>query len=1400
VVNIKFVGHDNTNFGRSFLYSASGWLKASSEMAQRKSTLKKIGVLCLFLFLISPIPVMGQFLLPFLYMPLRQLFPDDFPESSKYRKVTSEHVRTGRGWSLEHTYSTNMQTIVGQALLVALNAPSPDHLANHDYYWSYTISFNEVNSSLSHSAVAHTRTPAQFQQDLLTFISQKFLFNIDNVALALGIPAVNLSSSYDPAHWEAVVHAVVQESSPAFSRLLELPSVNSLGELIGMQTQDLLNSNLSRFEELVFPFLPKKAVLGSNITSYLINSSGIIPGELYNDVTVTKILQRHQNLTLSSKQFGILYNLTTEQVKVIGRATFYQIFRMCGISTETILSITLPEVSWSVVGSLYITPPCPVLIAIKGKSIASFDSLVNAQNSTILEILTAVSNLTWRAVYQAVNVSLPDWEFLDSVTLPQLAQISGVPRETLLNGSISEVVELVLSIRETGSLNNKTDTHRVFIRSLLEEKFNLTLSEVANLTRMPEASFQDTSSPWLFRSFLNATVTYFGLNLSKIVASVQLSDEVLFNLPRQEWEKVIPVIVDSVVKSEAADLQMSTENLLQFLGLQSVKLSIAQLKQLIKNQILGTKQKKKAFETDPISKYLNQNSVSDADYLNLTVLSFVLAASGFSSDDLKLVYGYNSEEIFILGLMRISDLPLFCGLNTSAIKERTLYNVTVELAGTKETPANCRRTGFYIVARYKNMSQLQTDFSAFGNASVSFVRLVEMVTGLPWRQNVWAFGLKMEDWTVLYVLSEDSYKEVTTDLSLEPYLSRTLLQIFENSLQLQQGNSANLDAKIKQNRGPTLNTLYELFNTNEDELKQFGNKTKAQYDGLLPIRVFSLMIDSYLVGKYNVSVSTLEASLDLKPGDIYKLSPTEWPELIPFVKAEIIQSGQHQLGVSISNFANLLQETPVSLESLTLPQLESKWDSVISRVLKGKTAIESESLLHIITSIGITEDSLDDETVLDFIEDRINVTKSEMLLLYNFSSITFDVLGNYTFKGIPDFCGLSKSDLFNKRPYQIILSLMGHDNDMSCRKIALLAAATAITVNEVAAKFSLDVKDDISLLTMFENLFVLPWPKIAWAVNASLPDWPILGAVTLSNIATLTSQTTQNMKLQKSFREITMQLLGLSESSYAQKMNNYRSILLGNASDLFGVNSSTICNGCNVVDILWNSLTQLNLLVDFDPYMLPNELNVSNYEFNLTIPSKWSLMVQPIIRDAYLRAALTLGVDRDLLSVLLQRSTADIQDMNLKQYQAVLSQSIKPFIVAKTTLINSPLSNLVSSKGLNLSALLNESVFDVIGAILSVPMQNISFIFNWTAEQQAKLKNYTLDDMLYYRAIGLQSLGSERLFTLVEYILQESLPPRTTPTPTLPACKPGLIRVGNAKNCTGNPEFVISLRIFSFYF
>ncbi|XP_015773216.1 PREDICTED: uncharacterized protein LOC107351442 isoform X1 [Acropora digitifera] len=1323
-------------------------VQTSSKMTQSQ--------VFLLVLLFSPLLAVGQFVLPFLYMPLKSLFPESLGSDPKHFKVTSEHVRIRTPLSLQQTYeetTNNLQRTAG--FLIGDLDFSASNLTDLDYYWSYNISFNEADPSLSNVQFVRRKTAGYVQEQLLKIVSQKFSFQLNTVASVLSIQEADLWTSYNPAKWEILVHAMINESLTSFTKLLELPSVHSLADLVGTSSAELRKANLSRFEALVFPFIPKKAILDAKTTLFLINSLGVTPGRSYMDVAISDILEKHENITLTSGEFGILYNLTNEQSNAFVRATFSQIFHLCNVSSESIKNVTLPEVSHRVVGSVHSTPLCPLLISIKGKIITSFAAAINPNTTTLLEILTTVSNLTWREVRHAVDASLPDWEFLDSVTLLQLAKISGHSVESLLNNTVSEAVELVLIARRNGNLTSTLEAHRLSIRNLLVEKFDLPLIEVANLTKTQEASMLNYSSPLLFSRFLNATMTYFGLNLSEIMSSVQVSEAELFNLPRQEWMGVISAIFNPVLKAEASDLEMSTGDLLQLLGIATVEPSISKLKELINNQILLLKEKKRKFETNSI------DSVSDPDYLNTTVLSLAFSVSGYSSNEIKLIYGLSDDQIFILGYLKVGQLPLYCSPNTSDIKNRTAYSLLVKLVGNRAVSARCHSTRFFIAAREKNMSVLQTEYISFTNSNVPFLIPVENSSNLPWRLNAWAFDLKMEDWTVLYVVGEDSYK----DLSSGNYESKTLLQIFKESVQLQEDGSASLLSILNQKRGPTLNLLYGLFETNETELIQLSSKTKPEYDLLYPIEMFSLMIDHYLVGKFGVSVDSLANSLDVKPGDVKKFSPTEWPEMIPFIKAEIIRSGERQLNVSRHDFAKLLHETPESLQSLTLAQMKAKWDSVVTRLVKGKQDLAKKSLREVLTNIGMTPDTVNDEIVLTFIEQKIAVTKVELVILYNLSSIAINVLNNYTFVELPVFCSWTNEDPLQKKPLEIVFSLLGHNNDMSCRSVSKVAASSFLTVDEWAAKFGLQVNDTASLLLLFEDLFKLPWPKIAWAVNVSLADWPILGALNLTYAATLTSQSTQFMKRQKTFREITMQLLDLPVSSSALLLNEYRSNLVNYASHLFSVNSSKICVDCNILDILWNSVVELNSVIPFDPYTLPNALNVSRYEFNLTLPSKWPIVVQLIVCESYSKAASSLGMDRDQLSTLLQTKTTAVLDLNLTEYIDLFVQSIQPIIDAKFAFRNSPLADLVASKGLTLSSLHNDSVFDVIVRVLSVSAQDVSFIFNWTGQERIKLQIFTLKELVAsFRNITFENLGSYKLLELTDYVFLMHVTPSMSPT------------------------------------
>ena len=1345
----------------------------------------------MFITLVSPIS--GQFTLPTLYMPIKRFYPN-FGSEEKHNKVTPEHVRNLSGWSLEKTYSTTIKDIFIQlSFFDPLPFFHPDFnveaLVDLNYQWSYEIPFDDINSSF---VLQRTElTPADHQEELLKFTGEKFHFTVNNVASRLGIPAINLSHSYDPGDWETVVHAMIQESTHAFRKMLQLPSVDSLAQLVQVKTQDLLDVNLSTFQDLVFPFPPKKYILDTNTTSMIFKSSGVAE-DSFGDSTLTRALTNAE-INLSLQQFAILYNKSDEQAKTIDRTTLNQIYHTCDISVESILQMTLSEASGKVVGSVNQSPPCAVLINIKGKPISSFqsDSVVITEDMTVLEIVFAVSSLPWRTVHWALDAPLSQWEYLDAVTLPQLAEIAGDDVESLRNDSVSESARKIYSLRENITLDSKVQAYRLFIKGVLKEAFNLSLNEVAILNEVPEDSLQNSSSSVLFTSFVNATVIHFKLNLSEINTAVQMTEDQLFSLPRQEWNNTIAVIVGAAVKMEAAKLQVATQKLLQLLDVTSDELSITQLKELIRTNVQDLKQKKIKFENDPISWYLVNNSVSDADYLNSSVLTLLLSASGFNSEELKLVYDLNPDQIFILGWMRFSDLPRFCGLDTSATKNRTAHNITEELAGIKESRAVCANTRFYVEARHRNMSFLHSAFRIFANSSISFVNLVEMVTDLPWRQNIWAFGLKMEDWTVLYVLNQNTFEEVT-GITVDTFLSKTLLQIFESSIQLQNENNQALLEKVNQAREPTLNILYEVFNTDKEELIQFGGIyiTEGEYDKLPAINVVPYVFQ-YLEAKFNVSSTPLELALNLEPGNLEKLSPTEWTELIPFVKAEVIRSGKQQLGVTLTDFAMLLQETSDSLQTLTLAQIESKWDTVFARLLKGKLAMEKESILEIMNSIGIKMESMQDITVLEFIEDRINLTKSDLLLLFNFSSVGIEVLENYTFMELPLYCNLSNDDIFNELPHTITVSILGHNDDMSCIKIALVVAAATKSVDELVTKFNLEVKNNISTLTMFQTLFQLPWPKIAWAVNVSLTDWPVLGAISLDDIAALTSESVDSIRSAKSFREVTRELLALPGNLYASLLNDYHSEVLKGASSLFNVSASLICDGCNILNILWNSLMQLKTQIEFDPSRLPNELNVSPYEFNLTLPSQWSLLVIPIVSDAYSRAAGALDMDPDRLSTLLDVLAEVVRNMSLQVFQDLLEDSIRPLIDAKTSLMSSSLLDLVTAKGTNLTALLNESIFDVIDLLVSVSIENVTFIFNWTAQQQSKLKNYTVDDMLYYREVELQDLGNEDLLTLANFILTETLLPPTPSPPTMAPCKRGLTRISKDAECTGNPVFYV---------
>ena len=1363
-------------------------------MAPERHGVAKASTALLFFVILMPTPISGEdFILPILYMPLKKLLPGVMPNvPADFDKVTAEHVREHEKWSNEEVYAKTIRYIGKRAIIWISIDGGKLPGSNFDSKWFYKIPFLEVNSTYSNESNMEIITPSDIQEKMLHLLSRRFIFDLNNVASHLNVPVANLSESYDPANWEAVVHAMVEESILTFISRLELGSVESLAKLVRLTVHDLKNSTLGAYESLVPPLYPKKLVLDHNTTSTIAAAPGITPTSP-EDTVVTKLVTEATNFT--ADDFGVLYNFTDEQVKTLTRTNFFQISRMCNVTVPTLMNMTLPHLSWSIVGSKFVNPPCLILVTIKGKSISTLAG-IDFDTMSVLDMLTATTDLPWRKVFWAVNASMSDWELLASVTIQQLLKLSGKGNSSLLDDSLSDLVELIYTLNENGSLGQAISDHRNKVRSSLESMFNLTTGKVAGLIGISEGQLQNSSSSNMVNSFLNATVSYFNITWNDIYGPAKITLQELDNLPQSEWTKIIRYIIKAALKLEAIKLQMSEDILLKFLDITPENATIANIKWLIKTRIQVTLGKKDKFENQALQVHLSASSVSDEDYLNSSVLALLFNASGFNTNDFQLVYNVDPGQVFILQQLKFKDLALYCGFSGTSIKQRTPFNITAELVGIKTTLATCKTTGFYAGSKSKPLSSLQEQFPILKNTTVSFVRSVEEITGLSWRRNLWPFGVKMEDWTTLDSLSITKFGEVTSQ-SIPDVQKKTLQSIFDSALQLKAADNVKLRTVHQEYRTPTLNELFRIFKTAGSELITVLTITQSRIDASTLPEVAQLTL-TYYREKFNVSLVTLGNKVQVAEKDLHKMAPTEWHELVQPLKDEIIRSGRIQLGVSLQNFSDLLGHSSEEMAKLDLSQLKTLWNTIFIRLRKGKNFVEEKTISQLTTLLNLDQRSFWDMNVMAFMENLIGLKKAELVLLYSFNSDGLDVLTNYTFMDVSTTCGLTKAAINGTTPLALIKSLLGVDSPMGCRPVALAVAARTMTLQELSRKFNTSVNDSESFLLVVEKVIPLPWSKIAWALDISLSRWPSLGAVSLKDLADIRSDTPSNIKSQKSLRAIASDIVVLNGSKFDTLLSLYRLDIIQKVSQLFAVNSTEVCNSCSmdIVDIFDKMLKILSAKIDFLQSSLPPKMEMSGYEFKVLPPSVWWRAVPLIVADSYERASSSLGISKDRLSILFGSSFASILNMTLENFVPVMEGRIKPLIKVKVAMQSKSLTELADLKGVPVSGLEDKNIVEVITTLVSdVPLSNISFVFMWNAENISVLQNYTLGYAAKYKPGGFNSLKSMTLFDLVQFISGDvhGVPLPTTQTPsTRPSCREGYVLQEDNMTCIGKQEFLVS--------
>ena len=1283
-------------------------------------------------------------------------------------------------WTIEETYNKTLRYITVEFvsrhvshswfILPVVRLPS---------VWLYNVPTNEINSTflarMRDSSTFKSRqiSYSEVQKELLRVVSAKFRVDLNKVAANLQITATDLWTTYDAIRWEAVVHSIVKESVDAHIQLLQLASNESLAQLVRMTTSDLYNASLAEFENKTFSLFPKKTLL-KNKTSELISSFNLsVQPE---STTVASLASMVTSFTL--QDLGLLYQLNVKQVRTIDRTSFADISYMCeGYNVSGLLDKTPFSILWTIAGTKHEPSRCPILVKIKGTSITTLSQLtpVNVLEMSLLEILTVSSGMPWRKVFRVVSTTMSEWEIIDSVKVSKLASLSSTIESAILNDSISHAVEIIYTLKQNGSLNSTIDVYRIKLRSFLETLLNISTFAVATYTNTSEESLNKTTSSQLFTKFIQTTVAHFNIKIEDINNTLKLSPEELYNLPRHEWQQIVPPIVDAVVKFQAEKLKMSVENLYDFLGIAANSSTVEQVNVLIATKIKPLITSLNKFVNITIQTWLNDSSTQDAVYSEMTVLEAILNATGFSKEGLIFAYDLNKGQMNVLKTMKITKLMTYCKVSTALTKSLTPYNLTAFTVGIQTMKPSCAAVAFYVSSEEQTIGLSKGEISVLTNTTASLVELVDKATGLPWRMSASWLGVHLSDWTVLDGLTLLNIPSK----NLTQVESMTFQQLIFHSLH--QNSSGNLDSILEQFRQRTKTKMYDIFITNEDEISALFEVPPTQIITTSLTEIFKFVLDSFHK-KFGVSLLDVANSIRVNNNDLRYLAPTEWYEVLPSLRDQIVQSGQSKLKVDLKTLSSLLQET--NLTTKTLSKLEFLWDNYVTRFIKSKNDAEIKSIATILQEHGQTFATYSPiNTMMSFIKDNINVSAVEYSLLFGLDLKALSVLENYTLTEIPSACGMTQNHMLSKSPLNLTKAMIGYDDVITCRNIALVTALRSFTIETLTSNFSISINDTLSMLDVWRNEITVSWMKLLWGFNLSLAEWPFIAAFSLESYSSLVGLSVADIKSNMSYAQIATSIRTRNVNSY---LNIYRQDLLNKTFEMFTVSSIEICGGMTnpcttkVIDIFNKTLTTLRSKLKFDLLSLASNLGVTPYELKVLIPFQWHETVPYIVSESYQNVSSLLNLTQDRLSVLLDSSTNLILNMSLNEFVPIMTNKVDPLVTTKNEMESMTLKQLAKTRGVDVDLLQNKTGIEIIHALFNTSLSNISFIFEWSSEFIAALHNYTVFEAS--RKINNKDLSDDRSVAKL-LLLMATVVPHYKPPPL--TCNSGFVLNKETSKCIG---------------
>jgi hypothetical protein len=518
----------------------------------------------------------------------------------------------------------------------------------------------------------------------------------------------------------------------------------------------------------------------------------------------------------------------------------------------------------------------------------------------------------------------------------------------------------------------------------------------------------------------------FCFNMTVLEQTLNLSSLRVIN---NQWPLFSSPIVTAAIKCRADRLGVTVSELAELLDTTSDILhsyTMTQIDDIFFPAFDNLLARKNLFETQAFSVAISGSTT----WQSQTMAFYANQISQFSVRDLEILYKWASPQLFAIENIALSSYFTFCNSLSTAV---SAFSLSQAMFGYQATLPSCNVA--FVLSR-----SLNEDEGRFNLATITDRNILNII------RNASGISSWFNFYQVLFAISEGIWMETPLINQVQGRQGLTNAQIrgqsvpqIASAIRTLNGSGV-LNLIMLDNYQQYLSLLLQTYGFSKASLASLTGRTVAQIDGLTIQEAHNLVF-SALYTRYNIleflsklsGVSfdnhvainlpsfewyrlvraAIESSFD-QLANAFSTNLTVGGGVLVVPLADGTSSIQIQTGntpssfvISTTRLASCLGSTVSAIYGRTLPSYQTLYQNSAVDLMNKKIILETESFNTLLARLGITFESIRDETVGQTIENRVGLTTAQLQCMYGWSNQFTAFLSGITWRNVSSFrlCG-----------------------------------------------------------------------------------------------------------------------------------------------------------------------------------------------------------------------------------------------------------------------------------------------------------------------------------------------------------------------------------------------------------